>query len=203
MTRLDELLNQTYEIVHWTENCGQVWWLYEGEDTLPQVRSILERYSYALSVSKYAFASATITGIGKLYDKQWNGQKDSLSLRRLVTEAKRDPRISAECADSLESALAEAEELAKPALTIRHKRVAHHGITDDIQAILKEAKLSHGDIQTLLEQSRSIVEKIARALGVNYSMGNPAKRYAEMWLRLAELTISPNQGHAVDGYRRP
>jgi hypothetical protein len=196
MIVVDELLNRSYEILHWTENSWQVWWLYDGDDTSPEIRSIFEQHSFALAVPRYAVFSATILGIGKLYDST----KNTLSLKRLVSEVRSTLQVSAAFRASLESSLAKAETLAQPIIKMRHHRIAHHGLAGNFQAALKEAKVTYGDIEKVIHISRFIVDLIAKELEVSYSLGNPAKRHAEMWQRLSEITVSPNPAAQPDGY---
>jgi len=184
--KVDRLLNGVYDTLHWAENCWEVWWLYVGEDTPPELRSILERFHAALEVPRFALFTTTIVNIGKLYDKRHG----SVSIRRLIEAARASGRFQPVLLDALDAHLRKGEERAEPIKRIRNSRVAHDVLEPDERAILADASVAYSDVEEVLKISRTLVDSVSAALNVGFSLGHPADAHRKMWQSLLQESLT-------------
>ena len=149
-----EALLKTVQVA-WTNY--EIWWLYRCDR--PQYVEVMNRYLGFFSCSIHAHFLAMLMALFKLGDTR----DDSASLRRLLLEARINPKIDAAVLAEAESKLDQLEPSFKKIRTLRNKVFAHLDLRLSYDEVFAQAGITGDELRDAIRNLLAILNGIVHS----------------------------------------
>jgi hypothetical protein len=138
-----------------------IWWLYNGANTRPDIMATMNQYSEFFRFDDHAHFVSFIVHIAALFDNR----RDTISLPRLVREAQSSTRIPATTVDCARPMLTRALSLSGKVAILRHNLFAHRSASLSYGDAFRQASVTVDELRELTETAMDLVNQLLVALG--------------------------------------
>jgi hypothetical protein len=138
----------------------EIWWLYEGEHTRPDIADALNAYPAFFKASIHAHFVALVVVLYRLYETR----PDTYNISRLLKKLRADRRLDCGTLDSLNLMVDEAKPLWIKISQLRNKVFGHRSVKFSVAEVFEEANVTPNDIHNLVKKSERLVNELSRAL---------------------------------------